>query len=132
MSRPRRKTTPYRGPPYWRSAYKIRCGARVQGNCPKTADSVNEIVALMNRSIENARSLSRELLRVRIQSGSFVGALRELVAPRRALYGLDVNFTAQGALEALTNASRHGQATPGRHPPEANRGQVFALYYSQW
>ncbi|MEP6546617.1 MAG: PAS domain-containing protein [Gammaproteobacteria bacterium] len=101
---------------------------QVQGRCPEAVDSVNEIVALVNRSIENARSLARGLLPVRTQTGGLACALRELASRSRDLYGLDVNFTAavaqelnldetdashlyRVAQEALTNASRHGHAT---------------------
>jgi PAS domain S-box-containing protein len=101
---------------------------RVQGRCPEAVDSVNEIVALVNRSIENARSLARGLLPVRNETGGLAFALRELASRSRDLYGLDVNFTAEVepelnlvetdashmyriAQEALTNASRHGHAT---------------------
>jgi PAS domain S-box-containing protein len=101
---------------------------RVQGRCPEAVDSVNEIVALVNRSIENARSLARGLLPVRKETGGLAFALRELASRSRDLYGLDVNFTAEVAAElnldetdashlyriaqeALTNASRHGHAT---------------------
>jgi hypothetical protein len=101
---------------------------RVQGRCPEAVDSVNEIVALVNRSIENARSLAHGLLPVRNETGGLAFALRELASRSRDLYGLDVNFTAEVASElnldetdashlyriaqeALTNASRHGHAT---------------------
>jgi PAS domain S-box-containing protein len=101
---------------------------RVQGRCPEAVDSINEIVALVNRSIENARSLARGLLPVRNETGGLAFALRELASRSRDLYGLDVNFTAEVepelnldetaashlyriAQEALTNASRHGHAT---------------------
>jgi PAS domain S-box-containing protein len=101
---------------------------RVQGRCPEAVDSVNEIVALVNRSIENARSLARGLLPVRNETGGLAFALRELASRSRDLYGLDVKFTAEVApelnldetdashlyriaQEALTNASRHGHAT---------------------
>jgi hypothetical protein len=101
---------------------------RVQGRFPEAVDSVNEIVALVNRSIENARSLAHGLLPVRNETGGLAFALRELASRSRDLYGLDVNFTAEVASElnldetdashlyriaqeALTNASRHGHAT---------------------
>jgi PAS domain S-box-containing protein len=100
---------------------------RVQGRCPEAVDSVNEIVALVNRSIENARSLAHGLLPVRNETGGLAFALRELASRSRDLYGLDVNFTTEVASElnldetdashlyriaqeALTNASRHGHA----------------------
>ena len=101
---------------------------RVQGRCPEAVESVNEIVALVNQSIENARSLARGLLPVRSETGGLAFALRELASRGRELYGLDVNFTAEVApelnldetdashlyriaQEALNNASRHGHAT---------------------
>jgi two-component system sensor kinase FixL len=101
---------------------------QVQGRCPEAIESVNEIVALVNRSIENARSLARGLLPVRTETGGLAFALRDLASRSRDLYGLDVNFTAEVAQElnldetdashlyriaqeALTNASRHGHAT---------------------
>ena len=101
---------------------------QVQGRCPEAVASVNEIVGLVNRSIENARSLARGLLPVRTETGGLAFALRELASRGRVLYGLDVNFTAEVApelnldetdashlyriaQEALNNASRHGHAT---------------------
>ncbi|MGA2400028.1 MAG: PAS domain S-box protein [Steroidobacteraceae bacterium] len=90
--------------------------------------SINEIVALVNQSIETARSLARGLLPVRTESGGLPFALRELAARGRDLYGLTVNFRAEIwpeitlteasashlyriAQEALTNAARHGRAS---------------------
>ena len=51
--------------------------------------SINEIVALVNQSIETARSLARGLLPVRTESGGLPFALRELATRSRDLYGLD-------------------------------------------
>jgi signal transduction histidine kinase len=101
---------------------------RVQPCCPEAIDSINEIVELVNRSIENARSLARGLLPVRAESGGLASALQELASRSRDLYGLEVHFRAEGwpelnldetdashlyriAQEALTNAARHGHAT---------------------
>jgi PAS domain S-box-containing protein len=101
---------------------------RVQPGCPEAVESINEIVELVNRSIENARSLARGLLPVRAETGGLASALQELAARSRDLYGLEVNFRAEGwpepnldetdashlyriAQEALTNAARHGHAT---------------------
>ncbi|HEV7612160.1 MAG TPA: PAS domain S-box protein [Steroidobacteraceae bacterium] len=103
-------------------------GAQVKERCPEALDSVNEIVALVNQSIENARSLARGLLPVRTETGGLVSALRELASRSRDVYGMDVDFRAQVwpplrldetdashlyriAQEALTNAARHGHAT---------------------
>jgi two-component system, NarL family, sensor histidine kinase UhpB len=102
--------------------------SRVQQACPDALDSVNEIVGLVNESIENARSLARGLLPVRAETGGLTFALRELAARSRDLYGLEVNFRADVwpelsldetdashlyriAQEALTNSARHGHAT---------------------
>jgi PAS domain S-box-containing protein len=101
---------------------------RVRQCCPPAVDSVNEIVGLVNQSIENARSLARGLLPVRTETGGLVFALRELASRSRDLYGLKVNFHAEVwpefslqeadanhlyriAQEALTNSARHGHAT---------------------
>jgi PAS domain S-box-containing protein len=102
--------------------------SRVQQRCPEAVDSVNEIVGLVNQSIENARSLARGLLPVRTETGGLAFALRELASRSRDLYGLAVNFRAEVwpeltlnetdashlyriAQEALTNSARHGHAT---------------------
>jgi PAS domain S-box-containing protein len=101
---------------------------RVQARCPEAMDSVDEIVGLVNRSIENARSLARGLLPVRSETGGLAFALRELASRSRDLYGLEVNFRTEVwpeltldetdashlyriAQEALTNSARHGHAT---------------------
>ncbi len=101
---------------------------QVRQRCPEAVDSVNEIVGLVNQSIENARSLARGLLPVRTETGGLVFALRELASRSRDLYGLEVNFRAEVwpeltldetdsshlyriAQEALTNSARHGHAT---------------------
>jgi len=103
-------------------------GSRVEQRCPDAMDSINEIVGLVNQSIENARSLARGLLPVRKETGGLAFALRELASRSRDLYGMEVNFRAEvwPALnldetdashlyritqEALTNAARHGHAT---------------------
>jgi len=102
--------------------------ARVRERCPDAIESVNEIVGLVNRSIENARSLARGLLPVRTETGGLAFALRELASRSGDLYGLEVNFTADVwheltldetdashlyriAQEALTNSARHGHAS---------------------
>ena len=102
--------------------------SRLQQSCPEAMDSVDEIVGLVNQSIENARSLARGLLPVRTETGGLVFALRELASRSRDLYGLEVSFRAEVwpeltldetdashlyriAQEALTNSARHGRAT---------------------
>jgi PAS domain S-box-containing protein len=103
-------------------------GSRVQERCPDATDSINEIVGLVNQSIENARSLARGLLPVRTETGGLTFALRELASRGHDLYGMEVNFRTEVwpalnldetdashlyriAQEALTNAARHGHAT---------------------
>lgn len=103
-------------------------GSRLEQRCPEAMDSINEIVGLVNQSIENARSLARGLLPVRKETGGLTFALRELAARSHDLYGMEVNFRAEVwpalnldetdashlyriAQEALTNAARHGHAT---------------------
>jgi PAS domain S-box-containing protein len=103
-------------------------GSRVRERCPDAMDSIDEIVAQVNLSIENARSLARGLLPVRSETGGLVAALRELASRSRDLYGMEVNFRAEVwpellldetdashlyriAQEALTNSARHGHAT---------------------
>lgn len=102
--------------------------SRVEQRCPDAMESVDEIVGLVNRSIENARSLARGLLPVRTETGGLAFALQELAFRSRDLYSLEVNFHTKGwpyfnldetdashlyriAQEALTNSARHGHAT---------------------
>jgi PAS domain S-box-containing protein len=103
-------------------------GTRLEQRCPEAMESINEIVGLVNQSIENARSLARGLLPVRKETGGLAFALRELAARSHDSYGMKVNFRAEVwpalnldetdashlyriAQEALTNAARHGHAT---------------------
>ncbi len=101
---------------------------RLQRQSPEAVGYVNEIVGLVNQSIESARSLARGLLPVRTDSGGLPFALHTLAARSRDLYGLEVNFRSEVwpqvtlteanashlyriAQEALTNAARHGHAS---------------------
>jgi signal transduction histidine kinase len=101
---------------------------RFQHQFPEGVASINEIVALVNESIESARSLARGLLPVRTDTGGLPFALRELAARSRDLYGLTVTFRAEIwpeitlseasashlyriAQETLTNAARHAHAS---------------------
>jgi signal transduction histidine kinase len=100
---------------------------RVQERFPEAAESIQEITEVVNRSIENARSLARGLLPVR-DTGALAPALQELASRSRDLYGLEVdvllevspevhfsepkaNHLYRIAQEALTNAARHGHAS---------------------
>jgi PAS domain S-box-containing protein len=101
---------------------------RFQRQFPEGVSSIDEIVGLVNQSIETARSLARALLPVRADSGGLPFALRELARRSHDVSGLEVNFRAEIwpeitlsevsashlyriAQEALTNAARHGHAS---------------------
>jgi PAS domain S-box-containing protein len=101
---------------------------RIQKQCPESVGQVNEIVTLVNQSIETARSLARGLLPVNTESGGLTLALRSLVDRSRDLYGFKVELRAEVspavslsetnashlyriAQEALTNTARHGRAS---------------------
>jgi PAS domain S-box-containing protein len=101
---------------------------RIQHQSPEVIGYVNEIVTLVNQSIESTRSLARGLLPVPGDSGGLQFALRALAARSRDLYSLEVNFRGEVwpqltlteaaashiyriAQEALTNAARHGRAS---------------------
>ena len=104
---------------------------RLERDCPKAAGAANEIVGLVNQSLENARSLAHGLLPVSIERGGLIGALRSLAGRSRDLYGIDVRFRAEMwpplrleethasdlyriAQEALTNVARHSGAASVR------------------
>ena len=89
---------------------------------------VDEIVALVNHTIESARALARGLSPVNIDRGGLVGALQDLVTRASEMYGVEVrlrsrvsprltldeaacNHLYRIAQEAVTNAVRHGQAS---------------------
>jgi PAS domain S-box-containing protein len=101
---------------------------RIQKQCPESLDQVNEIVVLVNESIETARALARGLLPVNTDGGGLPAALRALACRSRTLYGFEVEFRADVppeltlsettashlyriAQEALTNTARHGNAS---------------------
>jgi signal transduction histidine kinase len=100
---------------------------RVQERFPEAVESIQEIADVVNRSIENARSLARGLLPVR-DTGGLTPALQDLASRSRDLYGLEVDVLLEVspevhfseseashiyriAQEALTNAARHGHAS---------------------
>jgi PAS domain S-box-containing protein len=101
---------------------------RIQKECPDSIDQANEIVALVNQSIDTARSLAQGLLPVTRERGGLSSALRALTDRSRDLYGLEAHFHAEVsedaplnettashlfriAQEALTNTARHARAT---------------------
>jgi PAS domain S-box-containing protein len=101
---------------------------RIEARCPETKDQVEEIVSLVNQSIDTARSLARGLLPVNTDGGGLAGALRSLADRSRDVYGLNVdcrvrvaperplneataNHLFRIAQEALTNTARHARAS---------------------
>jgi PAS domain S-box-containing protein len=101
---------------------------RIQKECPDSTAQVNEIVTLVNQSIDTARALARGLLPVNKERGGLSNALRALTDRSRDLYGFEANFQAEVsedvplneatashlfriAQEALTNTARHARAT---------------------
>ncbi|MGH8265429.1 MAG: PAS domain-containing protein [Steroidobacteraceae bacterium] len=101
---------------------------RIRKSDPSLTTNVDEIVVLVNHTIESARSLARGLSPVSLDSGGLVFALRSLTARAREMYGVDVrlrsrvwpmlsidepsaNHLYRIAQEAVTNAVRHGHAT---------------------
>lgn len=101
---------------------------RIRRQHPESVEQVDEIVGLVNQSIETARSLARGLLPVTSDNGGLTFALRALADRSRELYGLRVDFRGEGsadlplseanashlyriAQEALTNTARHGRAS---------------------
>ncbi len=101
--------------------------AKIKKSDASLTPAVDEIVVLVNHTIENARSLARGLSPVSLDLGGLVFALRALAARAREMYGVDVrlrsrvwpeltldeataNHLYRIAQEAVTNAVRHGQA----------------------
>ena len=101
---------------------------RIQSQCPDSVEQIDEVVQLVNQSIETARALSRGLLPLQTESGGLSDALRELATRGRSLYGFEVTLRTdiapevnlsesqashlyRIAQEALTNAARHSQAS---------------------
>jgi signal transduction histidine kinase len=101
---------------------------RIEQDRPAYVPAIEEMLGLVNRSIESARSLARGLLPVSTGQGGLVTALSQLAERGGAMYGIDVRCTTaclpelqlddtvvshlyRIAQEALTNAARHGRAT---------------------
>jgi PAS domain S-box-containing protein len=95
---------------------------------PELTPLVDEIVALVNHTIESARALARGLSPVSLDRGGLVVALQNLVTRASEMYGVEVrlrsrvsprltldeaasNHLYRIAQEAVTNAVRHGQAS---------------------
>jgi PAS domain S-box-containing protein len=102
--------------------------SNIKKSDPELAPRVDEIVVLVNHTIESARSLARGLSPVSLDRGGLTYALRGLVNRAREMYGADVrlrsrvwpelnldeataNHLYRIAQEAVTNAVRHGQAS---------------------
>jgi signal transduction histidine kinase len=101
--------------------------ARLETRCPETLPQVEEVMGLVNQSVQTARSLARGLLPLDTVDGGLAGALHALAERSQDLYGLKVvcrlsvspeplpDVTSKHlyriAQEALTNAARHAKAT---------------------
>ncbi len=104
---------------------------RIRRAHPEALPEVDEVVALLNQSIHNARTLARGLSPVSLERGGLVPALRTLAVRARETYGLSLtlrtrlthplrvdesaaNHLYRIVQEALSNAMRHGRATQVR------------------
>jgi len=101
---------------------------RLERDCPGLLGPANEVIALVNQTIDSTRRLARGLLPVSSEQGGLLAALRGLADRSHGQYGLEVRFNADSwpelsldetkashlfriAQEALTNAARHAQAS---------------------
>ena len=102
--------------------------ARIRRDFPSMVPDVDDIVALVNRSIYNTRTLAHGLSPVSLERGGLIPALRTLAARSRETYGLSISLRTRLQIplridesaanhlfrivqEALSNAMRHGRAT---------------------
>lgn len=102
--------------------------ARVDRDYPQIKQEIDDIVRLVNHSIDSTRALARGLSPVSIERGGLVPALETLVLRARSAFGISIllrrlprrplRLDADAAThlyrivqEALTNAVRHGRAT---------------------
>ena len=101
---------------------------RLERESADCVPQINEIVRLVNQSIESAHGLARGLMPVSADGGGLAGALHTLADHCRDVYGLQVdcrvkispkrplkecmaNHMYRIAQEALTNTARHAHAT---------------------
>jgi PAS domain S-box-containing protein len=101
---------------------------KIRRDYPNATEDVDEIIGVVNHSIESTRSLARGLSPVNSNRGGLVHALRALAVRSRDLYALNVRFRSKVwpqltldetcsshlyriAQEALTNIARHAQAS---------------------
>lgn len=115
--------------------------ARLRKEGGPGATEAEEIVALVNKTIESTRQLARGLSPVTIERGGLPFALRSLAARASDMYGCQVRFRSKVwpqltldaspsshlyriTQEAITNAVRHGHATEVTIDLHANREDV--------
>jgi PAS domain S-box-containing protein len=97
-------------------------------DCPQAVPTAEQAIALVNRTIENARMLARGLSPANLERGGLDFALRELSLQLARASGVPIGFTSRGAArlrldeiasnhlyriaqEAISNALRHASAT---------------------
>lgn len=101
---------------------------KIRRDYPNATEDVDEIIGVVNHSIESTRSIAHGLSLVNSNRGGLVHALRALAVRSRELYALNVRFRSKVwpqltldetcsshlyriAQEALTNIARHARAS---------------------